>query len=231
MSASQKTVVLLDVGNTLVGMRHDLVRDAAVAAGADCTTEQVAAIEARIRRELDHWLARTALSTEGQDAPAEYMRLIFAELGLAAGFEPLLESWQALWLRALPGAGHTLRRLRDAGLRLAVVSNSRGNVVELLTALGLAEPFELIVDSGVVGVEKPDPAIFRLALDRLGVEPAEAVHVGDLVSIDVVGARRAGIPALLVDPAGNRDDCSAPRLRDVTELPAWLDRGARCGRG
>jgi putative hydrolase of the HAD superfamily len=88
-------------------------------------------------------------------------------------------------------------------------------VARLLEALGLAGWLDAVVDSGVVGFEKPDPRIFRHAAAALGVEPAEAVHVGDLYSVDVVGARAAGARAILLDPFGawTVDDC--PKARDV----------------
>ena len=115
----------------------------------------------------------------------------------------------------LPEAPRALETLRGLGLRLAVVSNSNGTVARLLETLGLAGWLDAVVDSGLVGIEKPDPGIFRHAAAALGVEPAEAVHVGDLYSIDVVGARAAGARAILLDPVGawRVDDC--PKARDV----------------
>jgi putative hydrolase of the HAD superfamily len=99
-----------------------------------------------------------------------------------------------------PGA---LARLRAAGLRLGVVSNSDGRVEEALEAAGLRRYLDVVVDSTLAGVEKPDPAIFRTALDALGVPPSQALYVGDLYDVDVIGANAAGIPAvLLLEPGG-----------------------------
>jgi HAD superfamily hydrolase (TIGR01509 family) len=80
-----------------------------------------------------------------------------------------------LWGRLASGTRHALDRLRAAGLRLGVVSNADGRVEEALVAAGLRDCFEVVLDSALVGVEKPDPAIFRAALDALGVAPAEAL--------------------------------------------------------
>jgi HAD superfamily hydrolase (TIGR01509 family) len=85
---------------------------------------------------------------------------------------------------------------------LGVVSNSDGRVEEALRAAGLLHYFDVIVDSTLAGVEKPDPAIFRPALGALGVAPEEAVYVGDLYDVDVLGARAAGMGAILFAPSG-----------------------------
>ncbi len=107
-----------------------------------------------------------------------------------------------LWSAIAAGTHDALARLRAAGLRLGVVSNSDGRVEEALEAAGLRDYFEVIVDSALAGVEKPDPAIFRPALEVLGVPPESALYVGDLYEVDVVGARAAGIPAVLLVPPG-----------------------------
>jgi putative hydrolase of the HAD superfamily len=75
-------------------------------------------------------------------------------------------------------------------------------------------------------VEKPDPRLFRLALQRAGAAPEEAVHVGDLYEVDVVGARAAGIRAILLDPAGLYPEADCPRVRSLGELAAHMDGGS-----
>jgi HAD superfamily hydrolase (TIGR01509 family) len=101
-----------------------------------------------------------------------------------------------------------------------VVSNSDGRVEEALRAAGLVRYFDIIVDSTLAGVEKPDPAIFRPALDALGVLPEEAVYVGDLYDVDVAGARAAGMAAILfaAPDAPDRAGCAT-----VSSLGALTD--------
>jgi FMN phosphatase YigB (HAD superfamily) len=131
----------------------------------------------------------------------------------------------AAWLqradRALdggePGGGGA-----DAGARgcAACISNSNGTVAAILEGLDLARHLDFIIDSSQVGVEKPDPRIFHIALERAGLAAAEAVYVGDLYSIDVVGARAAGLSAILMDPGacwGSRDCPSAPTALAAVE--------------
>ncbi len=101
-----------------------------------------------------------------------------------------------LWCTVRHRTPEALGRLKDAGLRLGIVSNSDGRVEQALTAAGLRHYFDVVIDSSVFGTEKPDPAIFQAALDAIGVAPEEALYVGDLYDVDVVGARAAGIEAV-----------------------------------
>jgi HAD superfamily hydrolase (TIGR01509 family) len=132
-----------------------------------------------------------------------------------------------LWGRLASGTRHALDRLRAAGLRLGVVSNADGRVEEALVAAGLRDCFEVVLDSALAGVEKPDPAIFRAALDALGVAPAEALYVGDLYEVDVVGARAAGMQAVLLvrDAAVPGPDCR--RYDSLAALADDLIKGGR----
>jgi putative hydrolase of the HAD superfamily len=107
-----------------------------------------------------------------------------------------------------------LGRLKAAGLLLGVVSNSEGRVGQALEAAGLREYFDVVVDSGLIGIEKPDPRIFQAALEALGVGPEEALYVGDLYEVDVVGARAAGIEAVLLESSGG----SVPECRTTKSI-------------
>ena len=83
-------------------------------------------------------------------------------------------------------------------------------------------PVEVILDSSVVGLSKPDPAIFRLALDTLGVEAERAIHVGDTPAADVEGAWAAGVTPVLVDPYGLHPSVECVHVASLTEVPALL---------
>lgn len=127
-----------------------------------------------------------------------------------------------LWLEPEPGAADALAVLRRDGYVLAAVSNSDGRAETYLQAAGLRDLLDFVVDSAAVGVEKPDPRIFEIACERAGVAPHEAVHVGDIYEVDVVGARSAGLGALLVDPGHRHTSLDCERIRSVSELPGWL---------
>ena len=106
--------------------------------------------------------------------------------------------------------------------RLAVISNSDGGIQDAIDAAGIADCFECIIDSAHVGVEKPDPAIFRTGLDAMQVQPSESVYVGDVYAIDVLGARSVGMRAILIDPFGVYDHQDCPHISSLSELPDLL---------
>src|SRR5205823_9691809 len=106
---------------------------------------------------------------------------------------------EMLWRVIRPGTREALEKFRRAGFKLAIVSNADGRVEDHCRRYGIAVHFDTIIDSQVVGIEKPDPRIFHLALDRLGVRPEEALFAGDIYAIDMIGARAAGIEGKLMD--------------------------------
>jgi len=117
-----------------------------------------------------------------------------------------------------------LAALRARGLRLVVVSNANGTLHRAFDRVGLTPLLDVVFDSFVEGVEKPDPRFFRLALERAGASAASTVHVGDIYHVDVVGARAAAITPVLVDPAGLYPDADCARIRGLADLPPALDR-------
>ena len=88
----------------------------------------------------------------------------------------------------------------------------------MFTRLGLAAAFDVVFDSQVVGIEKPDPRFFQLALEQSGARAETTVHVGDLYHVDVVGARAAGIAAILLDAGNLYGDYDCPRVRTIGEV-------------
>jgi putative hydrolase of the HAD superfamily len=123
-----------------------------------------------------------------------------------------------LWSSVAMQSAKSLQRLRTAGLRLGVVSNSDGRVEQALEAAGLRPYFDVVIDSTLLGVEKPDPRIFHAALQALGVAPEEALYVGDLYEVDVVGARSAGIEAVLLGQLENGNDANVRVALSIEQL-------------
>jgi putative hydrolase of the HAD superfamily len=137
-------------------------------------------------------------------------------LPLAAVEDALLA---AIRFRAYPEVPAALERLRAGGARLAVVSNWDVSLHDVLERTHLRGLVDAVVISAELGAAKPDPAIFRAALERLGATAAEAMHVGDSVEADVAGARAAGLEAVLVA----RDGAPAPEgVRVVASLDGLL---------
>jgi len=135
----------------------------------------------------------------------------------------------ALWNAEAPGCVDGLRALAGSGVRLGVVSNADGLIAERLRAQeilqvgpGLGVPVECVIDSGVVGVMKPDARIFDIALTAMGIDAGEAWYVGDMPAIDVVGARRAGIRPFVVDPLGLHADADYESVASLTDLASLV---------
>ena len=212
-------MALFDVGNTLLTLDYPrLAREISLVAGVSLTPQHLAAQGAEAARAME------AASGADRERARVYLQALFRLAGVPAGRMPDVERRlhelhreQHLWSGSDPDIPWALSRLRAAGWRLGVVSNSDGKVESALTAAGLREHFEVVIDSSLVGVEKPDPAIFRAALDRMGVRAAEALYVGDVYEVDVVGARAAGMAVILLDPDGRYAGSDATTARSVVE--------------
>lgn len=127
-----------------------------------------------------------------------------------------------LWARLNPEATPLLEGLTAIGKRLGVISNSEdGQIDQLLGAMRIDHYFEIALDSFLFGAAKPDPRIFRKAVNELGLEPAQAFYVGDMYTQDVLGAQKAGLKAVLYDPLDLQPEREVPRIRSLLEL---LDR-------
>ena len=133
-------------------------------------------------------------------------------------------------MRPIPGAADGLRAVAATGVRLGVISNADGLMGERLRELeilqvgpGLGVPVETVIDSGAVGVSKPDPRIFTLALDALGLDAADAWYVGDMPAIDVVGARRVGMHAFVMDPYELHLDADYDRVASLEDLARRIE--------
>jgi putative hydrolase of the HAD superfamily len=142
--------------------------------------------------------------------------------GFAACFDALYahfarpEAW-----RVDDATPDTLRVLRARGLRLGVVSNFDGRLHALLAGLGIAPLVDAVVASVDHDAAKPDPRLFQAAARRLGVAPAETLHVGDDPEADVGGALAAGFRAMLLAPDGDARP-GVPVIRHLRDLPAAL---------
>lgn len=127
----------------------------------------------------------------------------------------------ANWDQILPGTREALDRIKEQYL-IAVISNADGRIDAVLRRCGICDCFECITDSGNVGHEKPHPAIFAAALKEMKADPAESLYVGDVYSVDYVGACNAGMQAVLFDVSGAYRQQEHPRIESLTELEGWL---------
>jgi HAD superfamily hydrolase (TIGR01509 family) len=160
-----------------------------------------------------------------------YFDTIIRRCGIASDAAPAvaetlkkLHERDHMWTWVQEGAPTALTRVRELGYRVGVVSNADGRVEALFDRVGLTPYVDFVIDSHTVGVAKPDPRIFRMGADRLGLPPEECLYVGDLYAVDVLGARAAGLRPLLLDPFERHADWEdVDRIPTVVELPGWLE--------
>lgn len=134
-----------------------------------------------------------------------------------------------LWTHIVEESVAGLAALAETGVPVGVVSNADGSIEERLADLevlqvgeGPGVEVEFVVDSGVVGVEKPDPRIFDFALEQLGMPPDDIWYVGDTPAFDVVGARRAGLRPILMDPFDVNGDYGEPCVTSLSEVASMV---------
>jgi len=224
--------LFLDAGNTLISIDFTIVAHEFAAHGVRAESSEIARAEAAARPALSQWLSGGA-SQQGADTHFSFLRNVLDHLPAGRALPPperarIAEAASAriyrpgasdeLWNVPLPGVADALAALRAAGLRLVVVSNADGTVERGLTRAGLRGLLDVVIDSHVVGFEKPDPRIFAHALAGSGASPDNTLHVGDLYAADVVGARAAGVHALLLDPHDDWPPVDCARLPDVPAL-------------
>ena len=141
--------------------------------------------------------------------------------------EALAQTWMRedtsknLWGRAIEGAPSLLASLQQQGYRLGVVSNADGRIEDALRLAGLLDYLDVVIDSAVVGVAKPDPRIFDPALQALGLLPKEVCYVGDSVIFDVPAAVDAGVAVWLIDHTGQSEPDHG---KVVTTFPELLHK-------
>jgi putative hydrolase of the HAD superfamily len=223
--------LFLDAGGVLV--YPSFARISAALARYDVRVEAaaLARAEPQAKRELD--VAHRIQATRDATRASLYFDLMLARAGVASSAATAaaiaeVEAYHArenLWEDVPAEVVPALARLRAAGLRLIVVSNANGRLRAAFARIGLTAHVDDVIDSFEVGCEKPDPAIFRLALARTATPPERALHVGDLYHVDVVGARRAGVRAVLLDAANLYGDHDCPRVATLRALADLVEAG------
>jgi HAD superfamily hydrolase (TIGR01509 family) len=214
--------IFFDVGNTLLFPDWDAILPPLRRRNALPTLEQWHAVERVTKKQFDRMM-------RDRQADHSFWYLFYSHLleELAIEDDSVRDSLVAAtrisanWGGLRPRTREILERLAK-NYRLAIISNADGKIAELLARHGVADCFETITDSGLIGQEKPHPAIFSAALSSLGVAPRESLYVGDVHSVDYAGATAAGMQAILFDVAGAYKDDGLPRVDSLEQLETHL---------
>ena len=215
--------IFFDVGNTLLFPDWSVILAPLYRRSIVPTIEQWHAIERTTKKEFDNLLEKHG------HADHSYWYLFYSHLldKLQIKDDAIRDSLvgatriSANWSGLRPGTRDSLQRL-GLRYRLGVISNADGQINALLAHNGIADCFDAITDSALVGYEKPHPAIFEAALRSLDVVAGESLYVGDVHSVDYLGATGSGMQAILFDVAGAYRDDGLPRVASLEELELRL---------
>ncbi len=215
--------LFFDVGNTLLFPSRERMLQPLHARGIVPSEDLLHATERDTKREFDAMMESHSSVDQGF-WQMFYTRLL-REIGVpdeSTCAELVARTrTSANWCEIRPGTRESLLRLRER-YRLAVISNADGRIAEILARCGIGDCFETITDSGIVGKEKPHPAIFEAALHSLGVSAAQSLYTGDVYSVDYVGAISGGMQCVLFDAPRAYVHKGVPRVESLVELEASL---------
>lgn len=219
--------IFFDAGNTIIFPNYRLIQRVLSSYGVGVTAEELFRLDCEQR---DQYNRLAAAGEETSHLWEHYWVTLLRRAGMAGDVqtevikELTVRSEQgALWLQVLDGTFETLDALRVGGRTLGVVSNSEGRLESFLEHVGLRPYFAFVLDSAIVGIDKPDPGIFHMALERAKVHPHEALFVGDNYPIDILGARRVGIAGVLFNPAGHEGVFDCPVIDRLSALEELLN--------
>ena len=215
--------IFFDVGNTLLFPNRERIHAPLAERGVAADTEHLRALERRIKNEFDSLM----INDGSHDHSFWWMfyTQLFEDIGLKDDTlrDELVTSIRdsSNWDQIRPGTGDELLQIASR-YRIGVISNADGRIEDVLRRCQIADCFLSITDSGLVGYEKPHPEIFRQALESLDAKPEESLYVGDMYSVDYLGATGAGMQAVLMDVPGAYLDKGVARVESLAELRAAL---------
>jgi putative hydrolase of the HAD superfamily len=220
-----KPYIFFDAGWTLVFPDYALLDRVASRHGYDVAQDRWERAAAEFTRYYDE--ARK----HGEDrwGLAHFCEWVLERAGVGKGHVApisavlqLEDARRSLWSYPYPWVYDTLDRLTEEGYRMSVISNADGRVRAGFQALRLDHYFEDIFDSHIVGYAKPDARLFEYAMEAVGARAVDCLYVGDLYYVDVLGANRAGMAAVHLDPYGLYEGLPGVHVPTVASLPELL---------
>ncbi len=224
-------IVFFDAGGTILDPHPSFAELFALTSaehGFEIEAEKVSEVQERIAPHLVELLDEAGLEhgpTLSMEASRRFWTFTYSrfltELGIADADMPdrLYETFSSSSsYRLYDDVRPTFDALEDAGYRVGLISNFDSWLQKMLVEMEIGHVFDTAVISGIEGIEKPDPAIYRLAVERAGVHPSRAVHIGDSPTMDMEPARAAGLTPVLLDRAGRYPAAPYDRLEDLKGL-------------
>lgn len=215
--------IFFDVGNTLLFPNRERIHAPLTQCGARPSPEHLRDLECRTKNQFD------AVMVNGGHHDHNFWQMFYSqlltELGQSDGHlcHQLVTGIRdsANWNQIRPGTHEHLQQIGNR-YQIAIISNADGGIENVLRRCNIADCFRTITDSGLVGFEKPHPEIFRQALQSLNATPEQSLYVGDIYSVDYLGATSAGMQGVLMDVSGAYCDKGVPRVDSLESLQAFL---------
>ena len=225
MAAAIKTI-FFDVGNTLLFPNRAEIHAPLTDRGVKIDAGHLRDLERRVKNEFD------SVVTENGSRDHSFWQIFYTQLFAELGVNDDARRDEVVsrirnsgnWNRILPGTREQLMQIGER-YEIGVISNADGKIEAVLWRCGIAECFRSITDSGLVGYEKPHPEIFRRALESLNAKPQESLYVGDVYSVDYMGAKGVGMQAVLMDVSGAYADKGVARVESLGQLQTMLGDG------
>jgi len=221
---SEIKFIFFDVGNTLLFPNRGRIHAPLAERGVVDNPEHLRDLECRTKNQFD------GMMTSNGSTDHSFWWMFYSQLLSEIGLEDDAVRDQLVnlirnsgnWDQIRPG---TTEQLGEIGERykIAVISNADGRIEDVLQKCGIARCFRTITDSGLIGYEKPHQEIFRQALKSMNATPEESLYVGDVYSVDYLGATGAGMLAVLMDVPGAYRDRGVPRVENLIELQKMLE--------
>jgi putative hydrolase of the HAD superfamily len=221
--------VLLDAGHTILEGKPSWFDVWAEALGAFDVTMDREALQKAYARASDA-LSHIPPDQFTAETWRQFLREMVANLEVPGHEDAIADRMHQILAEVRPEYSvyeevhEVLDTLRGRGLRLGIVSNWEPDLPDVLARAGLDGRFDTVVASAAVRAAKPDPRIFRIALDALGIPASGAIHVGDSYEADVQGARAAGVHPVLLDRDRLYHEVDCDLIRNLRELPLVLER-------
>ena len=226
-TANKYRAIIFDVGSTLLQIVRD-PGEVAVEAIAHLGTVSAAAYSVAVRQIAQEWRDGGG-KPELSDLPSTWvghhlraLHLLGFDGDAGAAAQIIEETFLTDGLAVYPDVFAALNTLREQRYELGIISNWPATLEQTLQRSGLRDYFSVVVGSGNVGYAKPHPQIFKIAAERMAIDPRDALYIGDSLEHDVAGARAAGMDVVLLD----RDDLSPshrPRILSLAQLPQLLE--------
>jgi len=222
---SRVKVIFFDVGNTLLFPNRERIHAPLAERGIVPDAEHLRDLECRTKNRFDGMMI--ADGTADHSFWWMFYSQLLSEIGLKDNADAIRDRLvtgirnSGNWDTIRPGTAEQQHQIGER-YRIAVISNADGRIGDVLHRCGIVHCFRTITDSGLIGYEKPHPEIFRQALKSMNAAPGESLYVGDVYSVDYLGATSAGMQALLMDVPGAYRDKGVPRVESLEELQKAL---------